>query len=208
MENTATLRDTVRCGLDALQPDFFTTTTPGYPTVMGRIVALKKGQPYVDFPGNDEGPRRALTTVEPPAGSALEDLLMADVLLAFAGADRHRPIIVGFPRSSFQQANYAPSSSRALDNSATTPVTPGSQAAPTLSDSGSTLPTSPGTEGNVHVDLDGKRVTLQADQEIRLRCGRSSITMRRDGKIVIQGTHLVSRAEGVNRIKGGSVKVN
>lgn len=56
--------------------------------------------------------------------------------------------------------------------------------------------------------IDGRTISLDAKQEIVLRCGKSSITLKKDGKIVIKGTHLVSRASQTNRIKGGSVAIN
>jgi hypothetical protein len=56
--------------------------------------------------------------------------------------------------------------------------------------------------------VDGKTVHFEASEEIVLRCGKGSITLRKDGKIVIKGTHLLSRAAGVNRIKGGQVNIN
>lgn len=57
-------------------------------------------------------------------------------------------------------------------------------------------------------EIDGKTVRFTARDEIVLQCGPGSITLRKDGKIVIKGTHLVSRATGSNRIKGGSVNIN
>lgn len=59
-----------------------------------------------------------------------------------------------------------------------------------------------------HAVIDGKRLTLEAEEEIVLKCGEGSITLRKDGKIIIKGTHLLSRASGPNRIKGGSVQIN
>lgn len=56
--------------------------------------------------------------------------------------------------------------------------------------------------------VDGKRVVIDAQDEIVLRCGKASITLRRNGRIVIRGTYVETRAEGVNRIKGGSVQIN
>lgn len=56
--------------------------------------------------------------------------------------------------------------------------------------------------------LDGERVVLEADNEIVLKCGASSLTLRRDGKVVIQGVEVVSRARRANKIRGGSVKIN
>jgi hypothetical protein len=60
----------------------------------------------------------------------------------------------------------------------------------------------------VNVDMDGERLTLTADKEIVLRCGKSSITLTRAGKVLIRGAYLLSRSSGVNRIKGGSVQIN
>lgn len=56
--------------------------------------------------------------------------------------------------------------------------------------------------------IDGKRLTISADNEIVLQCGEGSITIRKDGKIVVKGTHILTRSSGPNRIKGGSVSIN
>ncbi|HEY6876702.1 MAG TPA: hypothetical protein VI299_01735 [Polyangiales bacterium] len=56
--------------------------------------------------------------------------------------------------------------------------------------------------------VDGKRVVLDAQDEIVLRCGKASITLRRNGRIVIRGTHVETQSQGVNRIRGGSVQIN
>lgn len=66
----------------------------------------------------------------------------------------------------------------------------------------------PPAERQDTLDLDGTNMVLEAKEQIVLRCGRSSVTLRRDGKIVIKGTELVSRASRSNRIKGGSVAIN
>jgi hypothetical protein len=58
------------------------------------------------------------------------------------------------------------------------------------------------------VMLDGERLTFAAEREIVLRCGKASITLTRDGKVLIRGAYLLSRSSGVNRIKGGSVQLN
>ena len=56
--------------------------------------------------------------------------------------------------------------------------------------------------------LDGERLEFTAEREIVLRCGKASITLTREGKILIRGAYLSSRSSGVNRIKGGSVQIN
>lgn len=60
----------------------------------------------------------------------------------------------------------------------------------------------------VDVKLDGERLTLTADREIVLKCGNSSITLTRAGKIILKGDYLSTHSTGVNRIKGGSVQIN
>lgn len=66
----------------------------------------------------------------------------------------------------------------------------------------------PETERPKDVLIDGKRVTFDAKEEIVLRCGKASLTLNRSGKIVIKGTHLLSRSSGMNKIKGGAVHIN
>ncbi|MFT3925142.1 MAG: DUF6484 domain-containing protein [Myxococcales bacterium] len=61
---------------------------------------------------------------------------------------------------------------------------------------------------SIEAKLDGKRVVLEAKDEIELRCGKASIVLRRNGRVVIRGTYVETRSEGVNRIKGGSVQIN
>lgn len=56
--------------------------------------------------------------------------------------------------------------------------------------------------------IDGKRITIEAENEIILKCGPGSIMLRNDGKIVIKGRHILSRSKGVNKIKGGAVRIN
>jgi hypothetical protein len=53
-----------------------------------------------------------------------------------------------------------------------------------------------------------ERVLIEALAELVLKCGAGSITLRKDGKIVLRGTHLLSRASGPIRIKGGHVEIN
>ena len=63
--------------------------------------------------------------------------------------------------------------------------------------------------GNPHeVTVDGKRVSFNALEEIVLRCGKASITLTHEGRVIIRGAHVVSRSTGTNKIKGGSVQIN
>lgn len=56
--------------------------------------------------------------------------------------------------------------------------------------------------------LDGKRVILDGRDEVVLTCGRASLTLRRDGKIVLRGVNVVSEASEVQKIRGGKVQIN
>jgi len=56
--------------------------------------------------------------------------------------------------------------------------------------------------------VDGKAIQVDADREIVLRCGASSLTLRRDGKIILKGKEIISRASEANKIKGAVVKIN
>ena len=60
----------------------------------------------------------------------------------------------------------------------------------------------------VIAEADGRRLVIDAEDEIVLRCGEASITMTRAGKVLIRGAYLSSRSSGVNRISGGSVQIN
>jgi len=51
-------------------------------------------------------------------------------------------------------------------------------------------------------------LVIEARKNLTLKCGEGSITIRDDGKILIKGKDLVSHAQRMNRIKGGSVSIN
>ena len=60
----------------------------------------------------------------------------------------------------------------------------------------------------LEADVDGKRVRITAQDEIVLECGSASITLRRNGRVVVRGTYVESYSDGTNRIKGGQVRIN
>ena len=51
-------------------------------------------------------------------------------------------------------------------------------------------------------------LVIEAKKNLTLKCGAGSITIREDGKILIKGKDLVSHAQRMNRIRGGSVSIN
>ncbi|MBI3776149.1 MAG: hypothetical protein HY273_11465 [Gammaproteobacteria bacterium] len=101
-----------------------------------------------------------------------------DVLVVFQDGDRSQPIIVGLMEEPLE--------------SLVEMETPAQEA--------------PNRKQELRID--GKRVVIEADDEIELKCGQGSITIRKDGKIVVKGTNLLSQSTGSHRIRGGSVSIN
>ncbi len=100
------------------------------------------------------------------------------VLLLFDNDDPRSPIIIGLVKDKLSEENLKPD----INLSAT--VKP------------------------QNVLIDGKKLTFDAKEEIVLQCGKSSITLRQNGKVIIKGANLISRSSGANKIKGSSVNIN
>lgn len=60
----------------------------------------------------------------------------------------------------------------------------------------------------VSVQADDDRLVLSAERQVVLKCGDASITLTRAGKVLIQGTYVLSRSSGYNKIKGAAVDIN
>jgi len=151
---------------------------------VGVAVAFDDTGLYVDYPDNPHGKLAARSAV------ALDASLAAaaagerrQVLLTFEAERSDRPIIVGWMHR----------------------VPKPSIAPPALPPAGPDTPRP--VPGFVPV-VDGKRLVLEAQDEVVLRCGEASITLRRNGRLSIRGVFVETRARFVNRIKGGSVQIN
>jgi hypothetical protein len=57
-------------------------------------------------------------------------------------------------------------------------------------------------------EAEGDIKVIQGKDELVLQCGKASITLRRNGKIILKGTYIETHSEGVNRIKGCSIQFN
>ena len=125
---------------------------------------------------------------EPAAARSMAAIGEADlggeVAVLFESGDPRRPVVMG------RMHVPAPAAPRATPEA--------SEAASAAAD------TAPATD----VEADGERVVFEAEKEIVLRCGKSSITLTRAGKILIRGAYVLTRSSGVNRIQGGSVQIN
>ncbi len=56
--------------------------------------------------------------------------------------------------------------------------------------------------------VDEKRVLISGQEEVVLQCGKASLTLRRDGRVVLRGVNVVTQAEQVQKIRGGKVQIN
>jgi hypothetical protein len=153
---------------------------------LGRIVSVdEEGRAHVVFPGSHDVAVRARSLLDAPAPAGVhpEDLVGAGVLLLFEDEDPNQPIIVGLVRDALLPEARRPEVELDLARS--------SEA---------------GEERDVVID--GERLIFDANREILLRCGASSILLRRDGKVVVRGKNVISRAKVSNRIRGGSIRLN
>ena len=56
--------------------------------------------------------------------------------------------------------------------------------------------------------IDGKRILLQAEERLELKCGKAHLSLGADGRIHIHGGYILNHATGINRIRGAAVKIN
>jgi hypothetical protein len=147
---------------------------------LGRVVAVNDERGIlVEFP---DGPGPIVARLAVAADKQRVERAIADrevAVLAFENGDRFRPLVIGLLP--------APPSSAPRD------------AAPAPARAGREV---------IEADVDGRRVRIEGQDEIVFQCGKSSVTLRRNGKIVIRGTHVETLSEGTNRIKGGQVRIN
>jgi len=93
---------------------------------------------------------------------------------------------------------------------AASPIIVGLIAAPTPADHPNATPAESKAVAPqaIEATVDGSRMRIVAQDEIVFECGAASITLRRNGRVIIRGTHVESYSEGTNRIKGGQVRIN
>lgn len=84
------------------------------------------------------------------------------------------------------------------------PIVVGLMHEPPGADEAAEAPTAPAAEGEAMPE----RLVFEAGREVVIRCGAASITLTRAGRVVIRGAYVQSRASGLNRLQGASVKIN
>ena len=146
---------------------------------VGVLVDVVGGAPWVELPGGSRVRARSMIPLDRTALAAAGG--RREVVLLFDGGDPARAIVAGF-----------------LEPEVPTPALD------------AVLADAPEAGGAVPelAEVDGRRVVLDGKDEVVLRCGKASITLRRNGKIVLRGAYVETHADGTNRIKGGTVKIN
>lgn len=133
------------------------------------------------------------------------DIVGRQVVVSFINGDITKPIVTGLVHSTLNALleNFEITSLAGLTDDAATSSTVDK---PTQQSTQQTKNEASNTDATVNID--GKPLVLAAKEELQLRCGDASITLTKDGKILIRGKYLLNRASGINRIVGGSVQVN
>jgi hypothetical protein len=62
--------------------------------------------------------------------------------------------------------------------------------------------------GDLEVRLDGETLRFSAESSLELRCGKARLVLRRDGRVTLEGAHIVSSSTGPHRIKGATIALN
>ena len=156
--------------------------------VIGTLVELNNfGEPCVKFEGVSKS-LKSISTI-----SITKEHVGKQVALLFANGELEKPVIMGLIHNPFTEMLENYDQSQLLKTETTNDTKDLS------------------LESNLKIDdvlIDGQRITFEAKEQIVLRCGESSITLTKAGKILIRGKYLLNRSTGVNRIMGGSVQVN
>ena len=162
--------------------------------LLGSLAAFdEQGKPLVSHPLISNAlPIPAITTL-----GLSHQHLGRQVALMFVNGDLNQPIITGLVHSPL----YA-----LLENMTVAVQSENIGADAEVFES--PLPEKEKRDSSQTLQIDGKRVVIEGQEEITLSCGEASITLTKAGKILIRGTYLQSRSSGVNRILGGSVQVN
>ena len=153
----------------------------GHPR-FGRLVGFGDGgRVLVQVDGSAEAiPARRLLRSDRAFRRAV--LERREVLLSFESGDPRRPVICGLLDPEESDADPQDGAERVVH---------------------------PGLPAMViEADADGRRVKVIAQDEIVFQCGAASITLRRNGRVIVRGTELDSEAAGTHRIKGGQVRLN
>ena len=159
--------------------------------IIGELVKISAlGEPMVNFTLNRlSHPLVSISTI-----AVTSKQVGRKVVLMFQEGDLSKPIIIGFVHSPLHEM---------IENFELTTTHSESERENDMQEQKPALDLAKTT-----TVVDGKKVLIEAHEEIVLKCGEASITLTKAGKIMIRGKYLLNRSTGVNRILGGSVQVN
>ncbi|QDE80254.1 MULTISPECIES: DUF6484 domain-containing protein [Myxococcus] len=141
--------------------------------------ATSAGGALVDYAGNSHGPLPARSAI-PLDREALTRAARErqGAILLFEDGDPCLPLLMGLI--------HAPSKTPLLDAVLEPPL----------------------DEAPMDAQVDGQRVVIEGRDEVVLRCGKASLTLRRNGQVLLRGINIRTEADEVHKIKGGKVQIN
>ncbi|OJH34259.1 DUF6484 domain-containing protein [Cystobacter ferrugineus] len=162
---------------------------------VGRLVGVSlAGLPLVQFEGcPGPVPARSFVALDVAQLRAAAGE-QRQVVLLFEGGDPARPLLVAM-----EQDSDTPSLLDQLLEEA---------ARPRGSETNAPVETAPATAAVAKTAVPEERLVLGAQRELVLQVGEASITLRRDGTILLRGVRVESRASGLQLIRGGKIELN
>ena len=167
--------------------------------VLAAVTAGNAPQVRIDADGSLVTARLAVPATRARLQLAVDQ--QQPVVVVFENGDRSRPVIIGFLERAETDDAAGPAAA-AVGESA-------GKADDALIGDGLTSSAKEGAGGpTIEADVDGRRLRITAKDEIVLQCGHASVTLRRNGRVIIRGTYVETHSDGTNRIKGGQVQIN
>ncbi|KFA88495.1 DUF6484 domain-containing protein [Archangium violaceum] len=162
---------------------------------VGRLVGLSlEGLPLVQFEGCPRPiPARSFVALD-PAQLRVAAGEQRQAVLLFEEGDPARPMLVAMA-----QGSDSPS---LLDQLLDEAARPGDFETP------APVEPAPARVARARNSVPEERLVLGAQRELVLQVGEASITLRRDGTILLRGVRVESRASGLQLIRGGKIELN
>lgn len=162
--------------------------------VLGTLVELDAvGTPLVSFPGSESLQLIPAQSCPPVSGGDCG----RTVALLFVSGDLNRPMIVGFVRSLDTESRRG-----CAGKPGPMTITADSSVEHTVQ------PQTAHSTVTADQETVSDRLVFQADREIILRCGEASLTLTREGKVLVKGAYISTHATGTQRIKGAVIQIN
>ena len=158
-------------------------TLPVDHPIVGSIATIDEdGRVWVDYEASPDGPQMArLCDAVCAKLSQIEDLSQTEILIVFENGRQDRPLVIDVIQNTLKKP---------------------------LQEKHFELVGNENDEILENVQVNGQQISFNAEEQIVLRCGKSSITLTRSGKVLIRGEYVLNRSTGVNHIRGGAIRIN